>query len=143
MSLKQQLTEEMKQAMRDRNSMKLNTIRFLLSDIKNVEIDEGEQDDTGVRKIVARQIKAIKDAVEDFKKAGRTDIVDEEMQKVAILETFLPTQLSDEELVTIATDVKNETGLTVMGPLIGAVKEKVGDQADGQRVAAAVKQVLS
>lgn len=142
MSLKQQLTEEMKQAMRDRNSLKLNTIRFLLSEIKNVEIDDGEQDDAGVIKIVARQIKAIKDAVEDFKKADRTDIVDEEMQKVAVLETFLPKQLSDDELLTIARQVKDETGMTVMGPLIGAVKAKVGDQADGQRVAAAVKQVL-
>lgn len=142
MSLKQQLTEEMKQAMRDRNSLKLNTIRFLLSEIKNVEIDDGEQDDAGVQKIVMRQIKAIKDAVEDFKKAGRTEIVDEEMQKVAVLEAFLPAQLSDEELLKIAQEVKAETGIDQMGQLIGAVKAKVGDAADGKRVADAVKQAL-
>lgn len=142
MSLKQQLTEEMKQAMRDRNSLKLNTIRFLLSEIKNVEIDDGEQDDAGVQRIVMRQIKSIKDAVEDFKKAGRTEIVDEEMQKVTVLEAFLPAQLSDEELLKIAGEVKAATGIDQMGQLIGAVKAKVGDAADGKRVADAVKQVL-
>lgn len=142
MSLKQQLTEEMKQAMRDRNSLKLNTIRFLLSEIKNVEIDDGEQDDAGVQRIVMRQIKSIKDAVEDFKKAGRTEIVDEEMQKVTVLEAFLPAQLSDEELLKIAGEVRAATGIDQMGQLIGAVKAKVGDAADGKRVADAVKQVL-
>lgn len=142
MSLKQQLTEEMKQAMRDRNSLKLNTIRFLLSEIKNTEIDEGELDDAGMQKVVAKQIKSIKDAIEDFKKADRTDVIEEELQKVEILSEFLPPQMSDEDLLKIANEVKEETGLTEMGRLIGAVKAKVGDQADGKRVADAVKQVL-
>jgi uncharacterized protein YqeY len=142
MSLKQQLTDQMKQAMKDRNSLKLNTIRFLLSEIKNAEIDQGELDDTGMQKVVAKQIKSIKDAVEDFKKAGRTEVIEEEMKKVAILEEFLPPQMSDEDLLKLANQVKEETGLTEMGRLIGAVKAKAGDQADGKRVADAVKQVL-
>jgi len=142
MSLKQQLTDEMKQAMRDRNTIKLGVIRFLISDIKNTEIDQGELDDSGIQKVVAKQIKSMKDAIEEFKKGDRQDIVDEELQKVAILETFLPPQLSDEELLTLAKQVKEETGLTEMGRLIGAVKAKVGDGADGKRVADAVKQVL-
>jgi hypothetical protein len=142
MSLKQQLTDEMKQAMRDRNAIKLGVIRFLISDIKNTEIDQGELDDSGIQKVVAKQIKSMKDAIEEFKKGDRQDIVDEELQKVAILETFLPPQLSDEELLTLAKQVKDETGLTEIGRLIGAVKAKAGDGADGKRVADAVKQVL-
>lgn len=142
MSLKNQLTEEMKQAMRDRDSVRLNTIRFLRSEIKNTEIDEGELDDAGVQKVVAKQIKSIKDAVEDFKKAGRDEIVEEEMAKVAILETFLPKQLSDEELDAVVAEV-HASGTTEMGPMIGATKAKVGDKADGKRVADAVKRFLS
>lgn len=143
MTLKQQLLEDMKTAMRAHDSMKLNTIRFLQADIKNVEIDNGEQDDAGVQKIIAKQIKQMKDAISDYQKGGRQDLVDEETQKVAILETYLPQQMSDDALTAIIDQVIADMGSDNMGQLIGAVMKKVAGQADGGRVSALIKAKLS
>lgn len=142
MSLKTQLTDDMKQAMRDRNSLKLNTIRFLLSELKNVEIDNGEQDDAGVQKVIARVVKQMRDAVGDFARGGRQDIVDEENKKIAILETYLPKQLGDEELQALVREVVAKMPGAQMGQVIGVVMGQVKGQADGGRVSAAVKQAL-
>jgi uncharacterized protein len=142
MSLKLQLTEDMKQAMRDRASLKLNTIRFLLSEIKNAELDSGDLDDAAAQKIAAKQIKSMKDAIEEYKKGDRNDLVSEEEEKIAVLEAYLPKQMSDEELMKAVEEVKASSGITEMGPLIGAVKQKVGNQADGGRVAAMIKQSM-
>ena len=140
MTLKQQLTEDMKNAMRARESLKLNVIRFLNAEIKNVEIDSGEQDDAGVQKIIARQIKQIKDAITDYKTGGRQDLVDEEQLKVIVLETYLPQQMSDEDLNKLVDEVLAETGSVNIGILIGAVMKRVAGQADGGRVSQAVRQ---
>jgi len=139
MTLKQQLTEDMKNAMRARESLKLNVIRFLNAEIKNVEIDSGEQDDAGVQKIIARQIKQIKDAITDYKTGGRQDLVDEEQLKVIVLETYLPQQMSDEDLNKLVDEVLAETGSVNIGILIGAVMKRVAGQADGGRVSQAVR----
>lgn len=143
MPLKQQLTEDMKQAMRDRNSMKLNTIRFMMSEIKNWEIDNGETDDAGVQKLIAKQIKQMKDAITEFEKGGRTDIVAEEEQKVAILQSYLPAQLSEAELSGVIDEVIAATEPKAMGPVMQAVKAKVGNQADGAMIARLVKEKLA
>ncbi len=143
MSLKTQLTEDMKQAMRDRNSAKLNTIRYMMSEIKNWEIDNGEQDDAGVQQLIAKQIKQMKDAISEFEKGGRQDLVDEESGKVKFLEVYLPAQLSDDELKAIVTEVIAVTEPKSMGPVMQAVRAKVGDRADGGRVSACVKAALN
>lgn len=142
MTLKQQLTEDMKQAMRDRDSMKLNTVRFLLSEIKNFEIDNGEQDDAGVLKLVQKQVKQMKDAIAEFDKAGRSDLVEEENKKVAILETYLPQQMSDDQLAIIVDEVLAATDNKQMGPVMAEVMKRVAGQADGGRVSAMVRSKL-
>lgn len=142
MDIKSQLTEDMKQAMRDKDTDKLGTIRFLLSEIKNVEIDEGVQDDAGVQKIISRQIKQIRDARTEFERAGRTDLVEQEDAKLAVLEAYLPAQLSDNELEALVDEAIAESVDKNMGKIIGAVMQKAAGQADGGRVAAAVRNKL-
>ncbi|MDQ3008419.1 MAG: GatB/YqeY domain-containing protein [bacterium] len=142
MTLKQQLTEDMKQAMRAREMLKLNTIRFLISDIRNFEIDNGEQDDAGVLKIVARQVKQMKDAVSEFAKGDRTDLIEEEKQKIAVLEAYLPQQMSDEALSAIVTKVVSAQPGMNMGQAMSEVMKQVQGQADGGRVSALVKKAL-
>lgn len=143
MPLKAQLTEDMKNAMRAKETVKLGVIRFLLADIRNFEIDNGEQDDAGVEKLIAKQVKQMKDAIAEFEKGGRPDLVEEEQAKVAILETYLPQQLSDEELKAIVDRVVAAAGSTNMGQVIGMVMKEVAGRADGGRVSALVKQALN
>lgn len=143
MPTKATLMEDMKQAMRDRNSVKLNTIRFLLSEIKNVEIDEGELDEAGIVKVVARQIKQLKEGMEELKKSDRAELVDEEMAKLAVLESYMPAQLSEDEIQAIIAEEVALSEDKNMGKLIGAVMKRVGNQSDGQTVSALVKQHLA
>lgn len=143
MSLRTQLQEDMKQALRARESLKLNTIRFLLSEIKNADIDQGELDDAGIQKVITKLVKTMKDALEEFKKGGRTETVAEEEEKIAVLEAYLPEKMTEEELMNLAKSVQETTGLTEMGPLIGAIKKKAGLGADGSQIAGIVKQLLS
>lgn len=142
MSLRTQLTEDMKQSMRDRNMIKLNSIRFLLSELKNFEIDNGEQDDAGIQKIIAKTVKQMEESVAEYQKAGREELVAEEQQKIDALKGYLPQQLSDEELASIVKSVMAEMPNPNMGQVISAVKAKVGGQADGGRIASLVKQHL-
>lgn len=142
MSLKQQLIEEMKQAMKSGQKVKLEVIRMLRSRIKNVEIDEGELDDAGVQKVVVKQIKQWKDALEDYKRGGREDLVEETEQKIEFLEVYLPKQMSEEELRQVIEKVKAESGIEQAGPLIGKVMQAVGTQADGSKVAQLVREMV-
>lgn len=143
MSLKTQLTEDMKQAMRDKDRIKLDTVRFLISEIRNTEIDNGEQTDEQIINIIGKQVKQLKETIEDYKKAGSDDIVVQEEAKIAVLESYLPAQLSDTELTAIVDAVIAEMDSPQMGQVIGAVKAKAGAQADGSRIAAIVKQHLA
>ncbi len=141
--LKAQLTEDMKQAMKAHDSMKLNTVRFLLSEIKNWEIDNGPQEDDGVIKVIAREVKKLKDALTDFEKAGRTDLVDEEKQKLTVMESYLPQQLSDGELQKIVEEVVASSDKKDFGTIMKAVMARAQGKADGGRVSAMVKTALS
>lgn len=142
-ALKAQLTEDMKNAMRARDSVKLNTVRFLLSEIKNFEIDNGEQDDAGVTKVIAKEVKKMKDAMNDFANAGRQDLVDEETVKVQIMETYLPAQLSAEELEVVVKEVISEVDSSEFSVVMKATMAKVQGRADGGAVSAMVKKLLS
>ncbi|HYD35238.1 MAG TPA: GatB/YqeY domain-containing protein [Vitreimonas sp.] len=139
MSLKTQLTDDMKQAMRDRNSVKLNTIRFMLSELKNYEIDNGEQDDAGVQKLIAKQVKQMKDAMAEFQQGGREDLVAEEQAKVVFLEAYLPAQMSDADLEAIVKRVIEGASDKSMGAIMNQVRAEVGGAADGGKIAQIVK----
>lgn len=143
MSLKDQLMEDMKNAMRSRDSAKLDVIRFLRSEIKNIEIDHGDQDDAGVLKIVARQIKSMKDANTEFINAGREDLAKENDSKIAILETYMPAQLSDDELEEIIKSTIESSEDKNMGKIIGQVVAKTEGKADGGRISQMVRKLLS
>ncbi len=143
LTLKEQLTEDMKNAMRSGEQLKRDTVRFLMSAIKNFEIDNGPQNDDGVVKIVAREVKKMKDALTDFIKAGRQDIVEEENKKIAILEAYLPKQLTPEELEATVKEVLAEVGNSDFGKAMKAVMAKVQGKADGGQVSATVKKFLT
>lgn len=142
MSLKQTITEDMKQAMRDRAMDKLTVLRTLISEIKNYEIDNGEQGDEGVIKVVAKSVKQIKESIAEYGKGGRQDLVDEEEAKLLVLEGYLPKQMSDEDLKAIVGEVIATADNKTMGPIIGMAMKKVAGKADGNRVSQMVRELL-
>lgn len=143
MSLNQQLIDEMKQAMKSGDKIRLGTIRFLRAQIKNFEIDNGEQNDAGIEKIVAKQVKQVKESIEEYQKAGRDDLVAEEENKLKVLEEYLPEQMSDEDISTVIEEVLKGLEDPQMGPVIGQVMAKVQGKADGNKVSALVRQALT
>lgn len=134
--------DDMKSAMRGGDSVTRDTIRFLMSEIKNHELDHGEQDDAGVQKIAASQVKKIKEGIEEFKKAGRDDLADDEEGKLKVLANYLPKQLTDGELEEIVKRVVGENAGGNVGQIIGQVMKAVGGSADGNRVSALVGSLL-
>lgn len=143
MTLKDQLMEDMKAAMRAHDSAKLDMVRMIRSEVKNYEIDNGEADDTAVQKLIKTMLKQQKDAMLDFQKAARQDLIDETEVKITILSSYLPTELSDEELQKIVTAVVEQASNKDFGPLMGQVMKQVGNRADGSRVTALLKQALA
>lgn len=143
MDFKSELMQKMKDAMKARDSVRVGTLRYLLSELKNAEIDNGELTPNDISKLIAKQVKQMRDALKDFAAAGREDVVEEESKKIAILEEFLPEQLSDDALDAIVVEVVASTDEKNMGKIIGMVMGKVSGQADGSRVSAAVKKALS
>ncbi len=142
MSFSQQLVSDMKQAMKDGDKVKLGVVRFLRSEIKNFEIDHGEQDDAGIEKIIAKQVKQVKESIAEYQKAGRDDLVATEKPKLKILASYLPEQMSDEEIQAVINEVLETMEKPEMGPVIGQVMARVQGKADGSRVSALVRQAL-
>ena len=143
MSLKQTLISEMKTSLKAGDKEKLGVIRLVLSDLKNWEIDHGQQDDAGVQKIIGKLVKQWQDALVDYKKANRDDLVTETQFKVKILQTYLPAQMPSEELKKIVQEVVAANPDEKIGPLIGQIMSKVKGQTDGGKVAALVKKVMN
>ncbi len=147
MSLKEQITEDMKNAMRAKETARLNTIRLLLAAIKQREVDERiVVDDAGVVVIVEKLIKQRKDSIEQFQKAGRTDLVAIEVLEQTILQGYMPAQLSTEEVTAIvkATIAQlNASSPQEMGKVIGALKPQLAGKADMGAVSAMVKAALN
>jgi len=147
MSLKEQITEDMKNAMRAKETARLNTIRLLLAAIKQREVDERVVvDDAGVVSIVEKLIKQRKDSIEQFQKAGRTDLVAIEVLEQTILQGYMPAQLSTEEVTAIvkATIAQlNASSPQEMGKVIGALKPQLAGKADMGAVSAMVKAALN
>ncbi|MEX0895508.1 MAG: GatB/YqeY domain-containing protein [Patescibacteria group bacterium] len=143
MTIQEQLREDMKTAMKARDQVRLDAIRYLMSRIKNVEIDAGLLDDTAVQQVVSKVIKEARESIVEYEKAGREELAQAEQAKMHVLEEYLPTQLSDVELrALIAESIKAQPDLA-FGQLIGAVNKQVAGRADGSRVAALVKDTLA
>jgi len=147
MSLKDQITEDMKTAMRAKEVTRLGTIRLLLAAIKQREVDERVMvDDAGVLAIVEKLIKQRKDSIEQFAKAGRDDLVAVEQAEMIILQDYLPEQLSDAEIsaaVSAAVTASGASGPKDMGKVIGILKPQLAGKADMGKVSGLVKAALA
>lgn len=147
MSLKDQITEDMKAAMRAKDSERLGTIRLLTAAMKQKEVDERvELDDAMVIAIVDKLVKQRKDSIEAFTKAARQDLVDKEAAEMAVLQTYLPARLSADEVAAEVKAIVAELGAKGpgdMGKVMGAVKARLAGKADMGQVSAAVKAALA
>jgi uncharacterized protein len=141
MSLKQQLTDDMKQAMRDRDAKKLETIRYAIAQIKNLEIDKGELDEVAVQVVIKKIGKQIKESISEFTKGDRLDLVEEEEAKLKIMEAYLPEEMGDQDLEKIV-DTALATHGENMGAIMGQVMKEVKGLADGGRVTQMVQSKL-
>ncbi len=152
MSLKDQITEDMKTAMRAKDSERLLAIRNLLAAMKQKEVDERVVlDDVAVVAIVDKLIKQRKDSIAAFEGAGRQDLVDKEKSEMLVLQGYLPERMSAEETVAavqaIVAEIGAELGRTVgpgdMGKVMGVVKTRLAGKADMGQVSGAVKTALA
>jgi uncharacterized protein YqeY len=147
MSLKAQITEDMKTAMRAKDSVRLGTIRLLQAAMKQKEVDERiELDDVAVIAIVDKLIKQRKDSVAAYQTAQRQDLADIEIAEMAVLEVYLPQRLSAEEVQAQVAAIVAELGAAGpgdMGKVMGAVKTRLAGKADMGMVSAAVKAALA
>jgi uncharacterized protein YqeY len=147
MSLKDQITEDMKTAMRAKDSERLGTIRLLLSACKQKEVDERiTLDDVAVVAIVDKLIKQRKDSIAAFTQAGRQDLADKEAAELTVLQAYLPARLSADEVAAEVKAIVAELGASGpgdMGKVMGAVKTRLAGKADLGQVSAAVKAALA
>ena len=147
MSLKEQITEDMKSAMRAKDAERLGTIRLLLSAMKQKEVDERvELDDVAVVAIVDKLIKQRKDSIAAFEQAARQDLADKEKAEMAVLQTYLPARMSAEEVTAAVQAIVTALGAKGpgdMGKVMGAVKTQLAGKADMGQVSAAVKAALA
>ena len=147
MSLKAQITEDMKTAMRAKDSARLGTIRLLQAAMKQKEVDERiELDDAAVIAIVDKLIKQRKDSIAAYEGANRQDLADVEKAEMEVLKVYLPERMSEAEITAAVQAIVAELGASGpgdMGKVMGAVKSKLAGKADMGLVSAAVKAALS
>ena len=147
MTLKERITEDMRAAMRAKETERLGAIRLLTAAIKQKEVDERiELDDAAVVAIVDKLLKQRKDSIEAFEKAARQDLADKEKAELQVLTAYLPARLSAEEVAAEVKAIVAELGAKGpgdMGKVMGAVKARLAGKADMALVSAAVKQALA
>ena len=143
MSLKAQITEDMKSAMKAGDKDRLKVVRLVLAAIKQVEVDtRKELDDAGVLSVLDKMVKQRRDSVEQFEKGGRDDLAAIEKAEIEVLETYLPEQLSEEELDAMIEGAISATGaesIRDMGKVMGQIKAQAAGRADMGAVGAKVK----
>jgi hypothetical protein len=147
MSLKDQITDDMKAAMRAKESERLATIRLLIAEIKRKEVDERiELTDAQVLAVVEKMIKQRKDSITQFENGGRQDLADKEKAELTVLSAYMPAGLSDEEVaaeVAAAVAASGAAGPQDMGKVMGILKPKLAGRADMTAVSAQVKKALA
>ena len=147
MSLKIQIQDDMKAAMRARDSERLSALRFLLANIKQKEVDsQAELDDAGVTAVIEKQLKQRKDSARQYADAGRTDLADKENFEITVLEAYMPEQMSEADIDAAIARAMAETGAKApadMGKLMGKLKGDLAGKADMGVVSARVKHALA
>lgn len=147
MTIADQLTEDMKASLKAGDTVRTGTLRLLRGAVKNEEIKVGTGlDDDGVLKVLQREAKQRRDSIAAYQNASRNDLAAHEEAELAIIGEYLPEALSEVELAQIVTDVVAETGahsIAQMGPVMGAVMQRVGARADGTMVSRLVREKLA
>lgn len=146
MTLKEQILEDIKHYMKEKDTVALNAVRMLKADIKNAEIAAiKELDDEGVIKVIMSSIKKRRDSIEVYEKNGRQELADKELAEIKALEKYLPAQLSDDEIKEVVTDVINsldDSNKKNFGVVMKAVMAKVSGQAEGKKVSEIIKGMM-
>ena len=147
MSLKGKITDDMKSAMKAGDKDRLKVVRLMLAAIKQVEVDtRAELDDAAVLAVLTKMVKQRRDSVDQFEKGGRDDLAAVERAEIEVLESYLPEQLSADDLAAMVDDVIAATGasgIRDMGKVMGQIKAKAAGRADMGAVSATVKERLS
>ena len=147
MTLKEQLNNDVKTAMREKDTETRDTLRLLLAAIKQEEIDKQVTlDEAGVQAVITKQAKQRRESIADYTKANRLDLVEEEEKQLVIIEKYLPQMMSREEIEVIAKAVIAETGVTDakgMGQIMGKLMPQVKGKADGRLVNEVVRELLN
>jgi hypothetical protein len=147
MDFKQQLQNDMATAMREGDTTKRDTLRMLIAAIKQEEVDRlVELDDAGAEAVLTKQAKQRRESIDDAKKAGRLDLVAEEEAELAIIESYLPQQMTEDEIRVVATKVikeMNASGSQDMGRVMGRLMPELGSRADGRIVSQVVRELLN
>jgi uncharacterized protein YqeY len=147
MNLEERLVEEMKQAMKSNEKLRLSTIRMIRSSLKNKEIELRKKlEDEDIVKVIQVMVRKGEESVEQFQAGGRMDLVEKETKEIEILRSFLPQPLSQEEILKIVDETIQETqasSLKDIGKVMKSVMPKIGGKADGKLINQLVKERLS
>ena len=147
MSLNEQLTSDMKQAMKDKDKLTLSVIRMVKASIKNEEINLGHDlTDDEVLTVLLKEVKQRKDAIQGFEEADRKDLIEQHEDEIRVLQKYLPQPLTTDELTNIIKDIissENAESMKDMGRVMNLTLEKVKGRADGKEVSQIVKSLLS
>jgi len=147
MSMKKQINDAMKAAMRAKDKPRLGAIRLIQADIKRIEVDERiDVDDARVLAILDKMVKQRRDSITQYEDAGRQELADIEIAEIAVIQDFLPTALSDDEIAAMVAAAVAETGaasMADMGKVMAILKPQIQGRADGGAVSGLVKAALN
>lgn len=146
MSLKEKIAEDLKEAMKGKDILRVNTLRMIIAAIKNYEVEKMKQaSDDDVMVVLTKEAKRRKEAIEEYEKYGRSDLAEKEKRELEIIESYLPKQLTEEEIREIVMKTIEEVGATSirdLGKVMGAVMPKLKGKADGKLVNNIVREML-
>ena len=145
--LKEKLLEDLKNSMKEKNVVRKNVVQMIRAAILQKEKDNQiELNDEEIMQIIAKEAKTRKDALPDYEKSGREDLIKEVKEEIAIIEEYLPKQLTKEEILPIIQEIINKTGASSikdMGKVMGEAKKQLGVSEDGKTISECVKELLS
>lgn len=145
--LKEKLMQDLKDAMKEKNQIKKDTVQMVRAAILQVEKDKGViLEDQNIIEIIAKEVKGKKDALIDFEKGGRQDLIDQTNKEIEILSEYLPKQLTKEEIIMVVKNVIEKLSATTikdMGPVMKEAKKEIGAAADGRAINEVVKELLN
>lgn len=144
--LKEKLMEDLKSAMKNKEEVRKNTIQMVRAGILQIEKDKGIQvEDDKILEIIAKEVKTKKDALKDFERANRQDLIDQTNEEIEVLQKYLPKQLSREEIKTELEQIISKIGATTMkdmGAIMKEAKAKMGAAADGKTINEVAKEIM-